>query len=249
MPLIPFPNVPKLPGVPAIPRSSQFPPAVAASLGVIQGTLWRAARTSGQWGIFDAKGKALGDPASFVGPVGAILGAIGIGATLSTGGIDYTKETAVSDFPVEKGSSASYNKVERAATPSVTLCMAGSEKDRRAFLEAVDKATKSTDLYSVVTPEVTYINYAIESYNYQRRSAKGATLLMVDVSLKEIREVSAQYAQASQIQNPKDAGATPTADNGKVQAKTPEVSTLKSLANKIPELGDTISSFIHGLSP
>jgi hypothetical protein len=202
-----------------------------------------------QWGIFDKSGKPLGDPAKFTGLAGMALDAAGIGSTLSTGAVEYSKETRVSDFPIERGSFASFNNVELAASPTVTLCLTGSEKNRRTFLEAIDKACKSTDLYSVVTPEITYIDYSIERYNYQRRSAKGATLLIVEVSLKEIRQVSAQYAQSNkgQVDKPKEAGATPQADNGKVQAQTPKASTLKSLANKLPGLADKATEYLQGV--
>ena len=168
---------------------------------------------------------------------------------MSTGSVDYSKETRVSDFPLERGSFAAYNKVETPAAPQVVLCMQGSEKNRRTFLEAIDKAVKSTDLYSVVTPEVTYIDYSIERYNYSRRSSKGATLLIVEITLKEIRQVSAQYTQSNkgQVDAPKDAGATPQADNGKVQAQTPPPSTLKSIANKLPGLAEKAGNYLQGL--
>jgi hypothetical protein len=249
MPLIPFPSVPKLPGVPALPRSPSFPPLVRVGLGLVQGMLWRIFQVQTRWGIFDSKGKPLGDPAKFTGLIGNALDAAGLGSTLSTNAVDYSKETRVSDFPLERGSFASYNKVEAPASPIVTLCLTGSEKNRRTFLEAIDKACKSTDLYSVVTPEVTYINYSVERYSYSRRSSKGATLLIVEITLKEIRQVSSQYAQSnkSQVDTPKDAGATPSADNGKVQAQTPDTSTLKAIANKLPALADKATSYLQGL--
>ena len=249
MALIPFPNVPKLPGVPALPRSPNFPPLLKAGLGLVQGMLWRIFQVQTRWGIWDSKGKPLGDPSKFTGLIGNALEAAGLGSTLSTGSVEYSKETRVSDFPIERGSFASYNKVEQPASPTVTLCLTGSEKNRRTFLEAIDKACKSTDLYSVVTPEVTYVNYSVERYDYSRRSSKGATLLIVDITLREIRQVSAQYTQSNkgQVDQPKEAGATPQADNGKVQPQTPQPSTLKSIANKLPGLAEKAGNYLQGL--
>lgn len=249
MALIPFPNVPKLPGVPAIPRSPNFPPLLKAGLGLVQGMLWRVFQVQTRWGIFDKNGKPLGDPSKFTGLVGNALEAAGLGSTMSTGSVDYSKETRVSDFPIEGGAFASYNKVETAASPQVVLCLQGSEKNRRTFLEAIDAACKSTDLFSVVTPEVTYINYAVERYNYARHNSKGATLLIVEITLKEVRQVSALYTTSNkgQVDAPKEAGATPQADNGKVQAQTPPTSTLKSIANKLPGLADKVGSYLQGL--
>lgn len=249
MPLIPFPDVPNLPGVPALPRSASFPPIVSAGLGLLQGMIWRIFQVQTRWGIFDSQGKALGDPSAFTGLIGNALQTAGFGATLSTNSVDYSKETRVSDFPIERGSFASYNKVEMAATPQVVFCMQGSESERSAFLNAIDLACKSTELYSVVTPEVTYIDYAIERYNYARHSSKGATLLMVEISLKEIRQVSALYTVSNKgnVVSPKEAGATPQTDNGKVQPQTPPTSTLKSIANKLPGLADKASSYLQGV--
>lgn len=243
MPLIPFPNIPKLPGVPAIPRSPNFPALGKASLGALQGALWRAFQIQTRWGIYDSKGKALADPRRFQGLAGELLNTLG-GTTMSTSSVDYSKETKASDFPVEKGSFATYNKVEQPSTPQVTLALSGSESDRKKFLDAIDKATKSTDLYNVVTPEVVYVGYTLTRYNYQRRNNRGATLLIVEISLQEVRQVSVQYAQSNKagLNNTKAASATPQADNGKVQAKTPDTSTLKSLANKLPGLATKIQS-------
>ena len=249
MPLIKFPSIPKLPGVPAIPRSPNFPPLLRAGLGLVQGMLWRIFQVETRWGIFDSQGKPLGDPAKFTGLIGNALDAAGLGSTLSTNAVDYSKETRVSDFPIEGGAFASYNKVETAASPQVVLCMQGSEKNRRTFLEAIDKACKSTDLYSVVTPEVTYINYTVERYNYARHNSKGATLLIVEITLKEVRQVSALYTQSNkgQVDQPKEASATPQADNGKVQPQTPQPSTLKSIANKLPGLAEKAGNYLQGL--
>lgn len=248
MPLIPFPNVPNVPGVPAIPRLATLPTFVQAGQGLLQGLLWRLFQVQSQWGIFDSSGQPLGDPAKFTGAFGAILDAAGIGSTMSTGAIEYSKETRISDFPIEQGSFASYNKVETPASPVVTLCLTGSENDRRSFLDSIDEATKSTELYSVVTPEVTYIDYAIERYNYQRRASKGATLLIVEISLKEIRQVSSLFALAGGlIDAPKDVGSTPKVDAGKVQSQNPQVSTLKGIANKLPNLAKTAGNYLQGL--
>lgn len=238
MPTIPFPDVPKVPGVPAIPRSPLFPPAAQAALGLVQGALWRSFQSGTRWGIFDSQGKALADPSKLTGAAGTLAGSLGVGATLSTDSVDFSKETRVSDFPVERGSFAAYNKVELPATPTVTLCLAGTEAERTQFLAAIDAACKSVDLYDVVTPEVTYKGYSIERYAYQRRTSRGATLIAVELGLKEILQVSAQYTQTQRPTQEPSAAAT--TDNGKVQAQTPKQSALKSLASKIPTLGDII---------
>lgn len=223
MPLIPFPDIPPLPGVPAIPRSPLFPPLATAGLNLLIQAFESTNEIATRWGIFDEDGNALADPNNFQASQGQTL--------LSTSAVEYSKELQVSDFPLERGSFAAYNKVERPATPSVTFAFAGSESDRTQFLNVIDDATRSTNLYSIVTPEVTYVNYTIERYNYQRRNSKGATLLIVELSLKEIRQVSATFT--STIVAAKQPDATPKVDAGKVQSQVPRVSVLQSIANKL----------------
>jgi len=229
MPRIAFPNVPNSAGVPAIPRSSKIPTVARAALGVIQSAVWAALQGDVKWGIFDATGNSIfGDSTS--GILSALTSAAGLGTVVSTNAVEYSKEVRSCDFPIEQGSFASYNKVESPGSPSVTMAMTGSETDRTAFLLAIDTACKSTELYDVVTPEWSYFDHSIERYNYQRRSQRGATLLIVEIILKEIRQVSAQYATAAAA--PKQASASASADNGKVQPKTTETSTLKGFFKK-----------------
>lgn len=251
MPTISFPNVPKFPGVPLIPRSPDAPPSLGFGIGVIESVILRAFQVNSTWGIYDEFGKPLGEQRAIGGVLGAVLdtiggiGILGIGIndnTLSTNDVQYSKETRVSDFPIERGKFASYNKVEMPASPVVTLCFSGNERTRAAFLNAIDGAVKSTGLYTVVTPEVRYLNYSIERYAYSRRSYEGATLLKVELSLKEIRSVSAVF---STVDKPKDPGSAPPADGGKVQATTPPVSTLNTVIKKLPNLG----TYLRGLLP
>lgn len=237
MPLTPFPNVPQVPGVPQVPRSPQVSAAVPAGLGIIEGALWRSLQVETRWGIYDSNGNSLVDNSALQGLPQAFLQSIGglpgmSSATYSTGSVDYSKEMKTSDFPIEQGGFASYNKVETPSAPVVTLCMCGNEGQRKQFLNTIDTATKSTNLYTIVTPEVSYIGYSIDRYDYQRRSDHGVTLLIVTLGLKEIRQVSAQYTK---VTNPNigdtNPSATPAVDNGNHQAQ-PTTSALFDLVNK-----------------
>jgi hypothetical protein len=203
------------------------------SLGALQSLLWRSTQVSSQWGVFDSKMRLLGDPAIYKGTIGEIAEALGMGSTYSTDKVEFLKETAVSDFPVERGSFASYNKVEAPATPSVKIFLQGTEAQRTSFLKAIDKACKSTGLYSVVTPEMTYKGYSIERYDYSRTAQHGATLLAVTLSLKEVRQVSAKLTKTTKVEEPKSASATTKTDTGKVQPKAPESSTLRKAVTKL----------------
>jgi hypothetical protein len=239
MPNIPFPNVPSYPGVPALVRAAKVPTFIQVALGEVQ-TLLAAATQSGQrWGIFDSNGNQLGVLANgnnlFQSIVALIKGTSG--PVLSTNAFEFMKETKISTFPVEGGSFAAYNKVIMPGSPTVTLALQGTESDRTTFLNMIDAACESTDLYSVVTPEVTYLNYSLERYSLSRRAQSGATLLIVEISLMEIRSVSAAFSTVQTVINqPQNPAATPQTSSGLVQPTAPPQSVLKSLYNLFPSL-------------
>lgn len=228
MPLIPFPNVPKAPGVPDLVRKSTSIATGNPLLTQVSGVLWQLLADTKKWGIYDKNGKSIFDvsvnlsanslinkaltaAAQNYGPFAAAKG------TLSTKSVEYAKETRVSDFPIERGSFATYNKAEMASTPVVTLNFSGTEYERTKFLSAIDSACKSTDLYSIITPEVEYYNYSIERYAYRRTAQTGCSMLTVDIFLKEVRQVAASFAATT---NAKNAQSKPVANGGKVQAQS-----------------------------
>lgn len=243
--LIPYPNVPAYPGVPQLVRPVQeaiaSEPVLAIGLGTAQTALASAFRQGPQWGIFDGSGNQLGGSKTSTLKLveNSLLSQItGNTAPLqSTVSLDYMKEMRTASFVTEAGGFASYNKVEMAATPTVTLAFSGNEQDRRTFLAAVDAACKSTNWYSIVTPEVTYVDYTIDRYSYSRRAYRGATLLIVALTLTEIRQVAASFTTTtSPIVNPQNAGATPQVNSGMTQPTKVDQSTLLSIYNKIVAL-------------
>jgi len=244
MPLIPFPNVPQLPGVPAIPRSPSFPTSsVSALANLANGAIWRFFQVENQWGIYDKSGNPLADPSKLTGIIGGVVQSIGFGSVLSTKAVEYVKDTKVSDYPVEGGSFVSYNKVEVPASPVVIFCFSGSESERASFLQSINDACLSTDLFDVVTPEVRYNNYSVESYTYQRNNESGVTMLTVEITLKEVRQVSAVFSSSADktVKSPKNASATPSKDGGQVQPQPTAEYVLKSIPKKI--IGTALSVF------
>jgi hypothetical protein len=251
MTLISFPDIPDVAGVPVnlprIPGDISVSSVARISLGAVQGVLWSAFQIGTQWGIWDEEGKPLGSPADYNSIQNSLLstlGTFGAKAVISTGSIEYTKESSVCDAPIEKGSFVSYNKVDSPGLANVSISYAGSETERRAYLIEIDKATKSTKLYSVVTPEITYINNSIEKYSYRRTASNGTTLLIIDFNLKEIREVLASYTQSSnelgnieiQVIDSKNPEADKASSSGNVQATEPRDSVGKQLLNKVASI-------------
>ena len=139
-----------------------------------------------KWGIYDSGGNLVLEPDSFVG-------------------IDYANNWRISDYPVEQGSFASYNKVSTPYSSTVSMSKGGTESDRTAFLSTLDTIADGLTLYTITTPEKSYINATIERYDYERRVHRGAGMIFAHIRLKEVRQsATVQYTNTrsgSQIQS------------------------------------------------
>lgn len=223
MPLIPFPNVPNYPGVPEIPRLGPGLPSIALPLALaIAGNLSGTASTP-TWAIVDENNVPLYTPV--------------FGGTLSTFSVSFTRQMQISDYPIEANATgqgaafASFNKVWQPANPIVTLALSGPDAELGAFLDALDAACVSTNLYTVLTPDAIYQNYSIESYTYERTAQRGATMLLAEISLKQILQVSPQHTyplpQAASAIDAVNAGLVSTNDpSAAVQSQIPGADML-----------------------
>ena len=205
MSLIPFPDVPNVPGVPAVFRSLTVPTA-GQLLNSVLGGVAEAIFGPVIWGVFDQSGNAALVPDSFID-------------------IDYKNDTRVSNYPQEAGSFAAYNKVGTPYDCRVRMALGGDKATRTAFLAKLDAMLKTIDLFTVVTPEVTYVNASLQNYNYRRETKNGATMLIVDLQFTEVRTTaiatfSAPTKQAS--------GSDPVSD-GQVQASPVTQSVINAV--------------------
>lgn len=141
---------------------------------------------------------------------------------------DYKKDWRVAEYPQEEGAFQSYNKVQTPFDVRLRLTKGGTDEDRAAFFEALDKAQASLDLYDIVTPERTYSSASIEHVDYRRSASEGMGLITADVWLKEIR-VSATIAFSKTAQ-PSGADAVHV---GTVWARPTSPEVEKALRDKL----------------
>lgn len=244
MPLINFPMVLNFAGVPPLARDPLKTYTPSLVLGTVAGALWQATVTRNMWGIYDADGIAIHgiDQDKFLNrTVSALRG----GTQVSTISLDFTNENKIADYPIERGSFAQFNKVQTPNVYKVQMAIGGTEDDRRTFLRAIDAASYSLKLYSVVTPEEEYFNVTIKGYSYSRKAQDGAHFILVTLDLLEIREVSAQYTTATiapAVKNKDDAAATTA---GKVQGKNESIA--QSLFNAAKDAVSGISAGLRNL--
>lgn len=203
-----YPNVPNAPGVPPVPRDplapTPPPPTYltgdAADLGVDT--------DPPQWGIFDG--------------VTPVIVADSVNA------LEYRKPWTIASFPVEQGGFESYDKVANPYSARVRYVTGGSLVDRQTFIQSIDAIAGGTKLYSLVTPEVTYLNANIVDYDYTRRNNDGAGMLIVDIRVEEVRQtVEAAFT------NTKAPSGSGQKNDGTVQTSAPTKAQLGSIASGI----------------
>lgn len=119
-------------------------------------------------------------------------------------------EMKVSDFAVEQGAFATYNKVAHPYTIHVKLAVTDTADRRHAFLTGLDSVMKSTRLMNVVTQDATYLNMTLSKYSYSRTKESGWGKVVADLTLIEVRQVLALYTN---VKIPGGRGAT---GNGQV---------------------------------
>lgn len=204
MSLIPYPNVPNVPGVPAILRSATVP-TPNQILNAVLGRVAESIFGKVVWGVFDKSGNEALTPDSFLD-------------------IDYKQDMRVSQYPQEAGAFASYNKIGTPYDCKVRMAIGGDKTTRTAFLSRCDAMLKTIDLFTVVTPEATYLNASLQNYNYRRETKNGATMLTVDLWFLEVRLTGvATYSKPAQ-----PSGADPVS-NGQVQTFPVSQSVLNAV--------------------
>ena len=175
MSLIPYPNIPPLPGVPAINRNSAG--YVGAGLNVVAQIL-PSILPDGifgtRWAILDAKtNQPILTPDNFVS-------------------YERISESKTLNYPVEQGGFASYNKVRLPKTYRVTVSCNGNKTSKVNFLSSIAKMEtgKNPDQSPITvlisTPETTTPPVCLIHTDQRREARSGATLLIFQLTFQEI---------------------------------------------------------------
>ena len=149
-----------------------------------------------QWGMYDQRGL----PAIIADNVTSL---------------EVTLDAQISDFPVENGGFASYNKVIRPFDIRLAMTKGGSVEDRQSFVQAVQDAWQSLELFNVVTPEVVYLDVNVVGVRRLVEPDRGVGLMMLEVMLRKVRQTG-RLAFTSTAE-PASAGVN---NNGAVQTQT-----------------------------
>ncbi|MGS1109031.1 hypothetical protein ACVCNH_22430 [Achromobacter anxifer] len=193
MPLIPFPDVPSSPGVPAVFRAATLP-AVAERASFELAALTDLIFGPPRWGLYGASGQQVLVFETFLS-------------------IAFSEATQISSYPSEQGGFSSFNKVDAPFEATLKLAHAGDPASRNVMLSVLERIVGSTELYTVVTPEIVYPSANLVKYSYTRADKNGSSLLVVDLSLLEVRQTAVPLSPATQ-----DPSGANEESNGQVQA-------------------------------
>lgn len=145
--------------------------------------------------------------------------------------VEVSNEAKVTQYPTEPNQFASYNKVQSPGAVSVTVGLTGGAIDRASVLLALEELVQSTDLLSIVTPEKTYTDYNLESYDYTRVAEEGVDRLKVNLRLVEVQQVESEYSNET-IPAPKQAADSTTTSAGKQVTDTTSSSASAAAEQK-----------------
>jgi hypothetical protein len=152
---------------------------------------------------------------------------------------EYSQDFHISDYPIEQGAFASYNKVQRPGEVKFRFGTGGSLTDRQAFLQSINAVISDTNLYDIVTPEITYSNFNLTHQDYRRTGQSGAGLLTVDVWAEEVRP--AQLATSTITTN-----ATGNTTTTNPQAGTPNATVASDFSDINQPQNPTASPQVNG---
>lgn len=156
--------------------------------------------------------------------------------------LEYAQEWILADYPIEQGGFESYDKVQTPFRARIRFSAGGSLANRQALLDAVAAIAGDFNLYSVVTPEFTYLKANVHHYDYRRTAVNGVGLIVVDVWLMEVR-VSTQLPPISNAQQP---NGNDQVNDGAVQAE--QVSPLPA-SPTTPVVGSSLPNLSPNVNP
>lgn len=134
--------------------------------------------------------------------------------------VEVDLEAQISDYPVEQGGFASYNRVIRPFDVHVMATKGGSVEDRQEVIGAVQSAWSSTDLFNVVTPESVYGNVNVISMRRSATAERGGGLLTLEIGLRNVRQTATlaftqtKSPAGSEVQQKGSLQTTPAAGDG-----------------------------------
>ena len=135
------------------------------------------------------------------------------------------KSSRLPDEPIEKGSFSTYNRVIEPRSISCRLSVEGKAADLQNAIDRLTELAENDEKITLTTPEQSYKNMMLESFDYRRDASNGRGVLYVDLRFKEIREVASQQTTTAveeaeepiDAEDAEDGSVADDVDDGEVQ--------------------------------
>jgi hypothetical protein len=159
-----------------------------------------------------------------------------------------TENSNLPEEPIEQGSFANYNRTIESKVLTCRLGLQGEPSEIQSTLDKLTELKEGTDKITFILPMASYENLMLESFDYRRDDHTGHNVLIVDLRLKEIREVENQKTTSSVTEpEPPPVNAADAADGscasevdcGEVQSYSPSSSDESAAENSSSSEGDT----------
>jgi len=141
--------------------------------------------------------------------------------------IEFTaeKSSRLPDEPIEQGSFATYNRVIEPRNITCRLAVKGKAADLQTAIDRLTTLSENDEKITLTTPEQSYKNMMLESFDYRRDASNGRGVLYVDLRFKEIREVASQQTTTAveeaeepiDAEDAEDGSVADDVDGGEVQ--------------------------------
>ena len=157
--------------------------------------------------------------------------------------------------PIEQGSFANYNRTIESKVLTCRLGLQGEPSEIQSTLDKLTELKAGTDKITFILPMASYENLMLESFDYRRDDHTGHNVLIVDLRLKEIREIEDQKTTSSVTEpEPPPVSAADAADGscasevdcGEVQSYSPSSSESWEAENSSDEGGTTLMYDVFG---
>jgi hypothetical protein len=150
-------------------------------------------------------------------PWGIYLGVIPVVVTENVVAFDFGQQFDISDYPIEDGQFASYNKVYRPFDVTFRFSAGGDLLKRQALLDSIRAFVEDTNEYSVVTPDAVYLSVNLVGYRYRQSNNDGVGLIKVDVMARQVKNAVAAVFTGS-LSSPRNPSFASQINDGVSQA-------------------------------
>ena len=157
--------------------------------------------------------------------------------------MSFQSESEATSEPIEKGGFASFYKTNSPETVSLVFSFSADDARQNTALEKIRERKENYDLISILTPTHLYENMTILSYSYNRTNTDGMTMLVLQVDVRQIKQVAVNTGVVAVFKNATSASKKNTGKKQKVDTETEakvrrstlrdKTGAIRAAANKI----------------